>query len=35
MAILKNADLLILNGDLGRTITDLQEVEIVFKDGVG
>ena len=31
----KNADLLVVRGDPGKTITDLENVELVFKDGVG
>jgi hypothetical protein len=31
----KNADLMIVKGDPSRTITDIENVEIVFKDGVG
>ena len=31
----KNADLLIVRGDPGKTIADLENVELVFKDGVG
>jgi len=31
----KNADLVVVRGDPGHTLTDLQNVEIVFKDGVG
>ena len=31
----KDADLVVLNGDPGHTITDIEKVEIVFKDGVG
>ena len=31
----KDADLVVLNGDPSRTITDIEKVEIVFKDGVG
>lgn len=31
----KNADLVVVRGDPSRTITDLEQVEIVFKDGIG
>jgi imidazolonepropionase-like amidohydrolase len=31
----KDADLVVLQGDPGHTLTDIQNVEIVFKDGVG
>jgi imidazolonepropionase-like amidohydrolase len=31
----KNADLVVLRGDPGHTLTDIQNVETVFKDGVG
>ncbi len=31
----KNADLVVLGGDPGHTITDIEKVAIVFKDGVG
>lgn len=31
----KHADLVVVNGDPGRTITDIEKVSIVFKDGVG
>ena len=31
----KDADLLVVKGDPSRTITDIQNVELVFKDGVG
>jgi imidazolonepropionase-like amidohydrolase len=31
----KNADLVVVNGDPGRRINDVENVEIVFKDGVG
>jgi imidazolonepropionase-like amidohydrolase len=31
----KNADLVIVAGDPSKTITDVENVEIVFKDGVG
>jgi imidazolonepropionase-like amidohydrolase len=30
----KNADLFVVNGDPGRTIADIENVEMVFKDGV-
>jgi imidazolonepropionase-like amidohydrolase len=31
----KDADLVVIKGDPGRVITDVENVEIVFKDGVG
>jgi imidazolonepropionase-like amidohydrolase len=31
----KNADLVVVNGDPARRIQDIENVEIVFKDGVG
>ncbi|HZO21710.1 MAG TPA: amidohydrolase family protein [Steroidobacteraceae bacterium] len=31
----RDADLVVLNGDPGKTITDVENVELVFKDGVG
>jgi imidazolonepropionase-like amidohydrolase len=31
----KNADLVVVNGDPSRRINDVENVEIVFKDGVG
>jgi hypothetical protein len=31
----KNADLMIVKGDPAKTIADIENVEIVFKDGVG
>ena len=31
----KDADLVVLKGDPGRVITDVENVELVFKDGVG
>jgi hypothetical protein len=31
----KNADLVVVNGDPSRRIQDIENVEIVFKDGVG
>jgi imidazolonepropionase-like amidohydrolase len=31
----KDADLLVVKGDPSRTITDIENVELVFKDGVG
>ena len=35
VAVGKNADLLIVRGDPSRRIEDLENVEIVFKDGIG
>jgi hypothetical protein len=35
VAVGKNADLMIVKGDPSKTITDIENVEIVFKDGVG
>ena len=31
----KNADLVVLKGDPSKQISDIENVEIVFKDGVG
>jgi imidazolonepropionase-like amidohydrolase len=31
----KNADLVVVSGDPSRRIQDIENVEIVFKDGVG
>ena len=31
----KNADLMVVKGDPSKTIADIENVEIVFKDGVG
>jgi hypothetical protein len=31
----KNADLVVINGDPSKQISDIENVEIVFKDGVG
>jgi imidazolonepropionase-like amidohydrolase len=31
----KNADLVVMRGDPSRRIADVENVEIVFKDGVG
>ena len=31
----KNADLVVIKGDPSKQISDLENVEIVFKDGVG
>jgi imidazolonepropionase-like amidohydrolase len=31
----KKADLMIVKGDRSKTISDIENVEIVFKDGVG
>lgn len=35
IAVGKNADLMVVNGDPSKTIHDITKVEIVFKDGVG
>jgi imidazolonepropionase-like amidohydrolase len=35
IAVGKNADLVVVNGDPSKTIHDITNVEIVFKDGVG
>jgi hypothetical protein len=35
VAVGKNADLVVVKGDPSRTIADIENVEIVFKDGVG
>ena len=35
IAVGKQADLVVINGDPSRTITDVRNVEIVFKQGVG
>ncbi len=31
----KDADLVVVNGDPSTAITDIEKVEIVFKDGIG
>jgi imidazolonepropionase-like amidohydrolase len=31
----KNADLVVINGNPAANITDIEKVEIVFKDGIG
>jgi len=31
----KDADLVVVNGDPAQTITDIENVELVFKDGLG
>ena len=31
----KNADLMVIKGDPAKPISDIENVEIVFKDGVG
>jgi imidazolonepropionase-like amidohydrolase len=31
----KNADIVVIKGDPSRQISDIENVEIVFKDGVG
>lgn len=35
IAVGKNADLMVVNGDPSKAIHDIKKVEIVFKDGVG
>ncbi len=35
IAVGKNADLVVIKGDPSKTITDIEKVETVFKDGVG
>ena len=35
IAVGKQADLVVLRGDPTKKITDLENVELVFKDGVG
>jgi imidazolonepropionase-like amidohydrolase len=35
IAVGKNADLVVVNGDPSRKISDMEKTEIVFKDGVG
>ena len=35
IAVGKNADLVVMKGDPAAHITDIENVEIVFKDGVG
>jgi imidazolonepropionase-like amidohydrolase len=35
IAVGKNADLVVVKGNPGEKITDVENVEIVFKDGVG
>jgi imidazolonepropionase-like amidohydrolase len=35
LAVGKNADLVVLKGDPSKQISDIENVEIVFKDGIG
>jgi imidazolonepropionase-like amidohydrolase len=35
LAVGKNADLVVLKGDPSKQISDVENVEIVFKDGIG
>ena len=35
IAVGKDADLVVIKGDPGTSISDIEKVEIVFKDGVG
>ena len=35
IAVGKNADLVVIKGDPSKQISDIENVEIVFKDGVG
>jgi imidazolonepropionase-like amidohydrolase len=35
IAIGKQADLVVINGDPSRTIADVRKVDLVFKQGVG
>ena len=35
IAVGKNADLVVMRGDPSKRIADVENVEIVFKDGVG
>ena len=35
IAVGKNADIVVINGDPSTRISDLEKVEIVFKDGIG
>ena len=35
IAVGKNADLVVIKGDPSKQISDVESVEIVFKDGVG
>ncbi len=35
IAIGKNADLMVINGDPASRMADIERVEIVFKDGIG
>ena len=35
VAVGKNADLMVIKGDPSRQISDVENVEIVFKDGIG
>jgi imidazolonepropionase-like amidohydrolase len=35
VAVGKNADLVVVKGDPAKRISDVENVEIVFKDGVG
>lgn len=35
VAVRKNADLMVIRGDPSKQISDIENVEIVFKDGIG
>ena len=35
VAVGRNADLVVIKGDPSKQISDIEKVEIVFKDGVG
>jgi imidazolonepropionase-like amidohydrolase len=35
VAVGKNADLVVIKGDPSKRISDIENVEIVFKDGIG
>ena len=35
LSVGKDADVLLINGNPGATIADIEKIEIVFKDGVG
>ena len=35
VAVGKNADLVVIKGDPSKQVSDIENVEIVFKDGIG